>query len=275
MNVESTTAAIDDLAEAKFQRDGYLIVPQLYEADRCMAIREEILESLNPLRGPAEFEVDVQYPGSPEDRSSEGGNTPRRLLHAYGRSQLLREWSTGSIVRDYLQRLMGSKDVLLSQCHHNCVMTKHPGYSSITSWHQDNRYWRFDRPELVSVWLALGDEYEVNGSLMFIPGSHRMEFGLGRFDRDIFFRTDLEENSELLASAVTAELNMGDVVFFHSRTLHAAGMNNTDSVKLSPVFTYHTEDNQPIPGTRSALYPSIRLQAPGTKQSLQPSNGDI
>ncbi len=259
MNVERNTGGIDDLAEAKFHRDGYLIVPQLYEADRCKAIREEILESLNPLRGPAEFEVDVQYPGSPEDRSSEGGNTPRRLLHAYGRSQLLREWSTGNIVKQYLQRLMGSEEVLLSQSHHNCVMTKHPGYSSITSWHQDNRYWRFDRPELVSVWLALGDEYEINGSLMFIPGSHRMELGLGRFDRDIFFRTDLEKNKQLLASAETAELKMGDVVFFHSQTLHAAGMNKSDAIKLSPVFTYHTEDNQPIPGTRSASYPSIHL----------------
>jgi phytanoyl-CoA hydroxylase len=259
MKVESNTVAIDDLAEAKFQRDGYLIVPQLYAAERCRAIRDEILESLDPLRGPAEFEVDVQYPGSPMERSSDGGNTPRRLLHAYGRSQLLREWSTGFIVRDYLQRLMGSRDVLLSQSHHNCVMTKHPGYSSITSWHQDIRYWRFDRPELVSVWLALGNEYEDNGSLMFIPGSHRMDLALGRFDRDIFFRTDLEENSELLATAVSARLHMGDVVFFHSRTLHAAGMNNTDSIKLSPVFTYHTEDNQPIPGTRSASYPSIQL----------------
>ena len=259
MNAETTTGAIDDIAEAKFKRDGYLIVPQLEDQQRCLAMREEILQSLSPLRGPAEFEVDVQYPGSPADRSSEGGNTPRRLLHAYGRSQLFRDWSTGSIVRDYLHRLMDSDRVMLSQCHHNCIMTKHPGYSSVTSWHQDNRYWRYDRPELVSVWLALGDEFDDNGSLMFIPGSHRLELGLGRFDRDIFFRTDLKENSELLATAVSAELKMGDVVFFHSRTLHAAGMNKTDTVKLSPVFTYHTEDNRPIPGTRSAIYPSIML----------------
>jgi phytanoyl-CoA hydroxylase len=259
MNTDVDSAALDDIAEAKFHRDGYLIVPQLVDADRCQQIRTEIMQSLNPLRGPAEFEVDVQYPGAPVDRASEGGNTPRRLRHAYGRSQLLRDWSTGSIVKNYLQKLMNSENVMLSQCHHNCVMTKHPGYSSKTSWHQDNRYWRFDRPDLVSVWLALGDEYEANGSLMLIPGSHRKSLDLGRFDRDIFFRTDLEENCELIESAVTTELKAGDVVFFHSLTLHAAGMNRTDSVKVSPVFTYHTEDNQPIPGTHSATYPSIRL----------------
>jgi phytanoyl-CoA hydroxylase len=259
MNTHVDSAALDDIAKATFHRDGYLIVPQLVDTDRCQQIRTEIMHSLNPLRGPAEFEVDVQYPGAPADRASEGGNTPRRLRHAYGRSQLLRDWSTGSTVKDYLQKLMNSENVMLSQCHHNCVMTKHPGYSSITSWHQDNRYWRFDRPDLVSVWLALGDEYEANGSLMLIPGSHRMNLDLGRFDSHIFFRTDLEENREMIESAVTTELKAGDVVFFHSLTLHAAGMNRTDSVKVSPVFTYHTEDNQPIPGTRSALYPSIAL----------------
>jgi phytanoyl-CoA hydroxylase len=259
MDSNTDSAVLDEIAEAKFHRDGYLIVPQLADLQSCENMRTEILQSLNPLRGPAEFEVEVQYPGSPADWSSEGGATPRRLRHAYGRSQLFRDWATGSIVKHYLQKLIGSHDIMLSQSHHNCVMTKHPGYSSITSWHQDNRYWRFDRPELVSVWLALGDEHEANGSLMLIPGSHRMQLDLGRFDRDIFFRSDLEQNRELIDSAITAELKAGDVVFFHSLTLHAAGMNQTNSVKVSPVFTYHAADNQPIPGTRSAIYPSIKL----------------
>lgn len=259
MNLEQRSTEVSDLHQLQFERDGYLIVRQLLAKDQCQAIRNEVVESLDPLRGPAEFEVDVQYPGSPLTRNSEGGNTPRRLLHAYGRSQIFRDWCTSSTVKEYLQKLMQAEDIMLSQSHHNCIMTKHPGYSSVTSWHQDNRYWRFDRPELVSVWLSLGDEFADNGCLMMIPGSHRLDLGRGRLDRDLFLRTDLDENSELIASANTAELQMGDVVFFHSLTLHAAGMNRTDQVKLSPVFTYHSEDNHPIPGTRSANYPSIKL----------------
>jgi phytanoyl-CoA hydroxylase len=154
----------------------------------------------------------------------------------------------------------GHEDVLLSQCHHNCLMTKHPGYSSATLWHQDIRYWSFDRPELVSVWLALGSEDEKNGALKVIPGSHLLELDRGRLDSALFLRTELEENQTLLASAQSVPLEPGDVLFFHCRLFHAAGMNLTDQVKQSLVFTYHAADNRPIPETRSALLPSIPLQ---------------
>jgi len=147
----------------------------------------------------------------------------------------------------------------MSQCHHNCVMTKHPGFSSETLWHQDIRYWSFDRPELVSVWLALGSETADNGALWVIPGSHQLELDRGRFDAELFLRPELPENRELIDAAQVVELDAGDVLFFHCRLFHAAGMNRTSKVKLSLVGTYHDGDNAPIPGTRSALYPSVAL----------------
>jgi phytanoyl-CoA hydroxylase len=261
MNKGASVSSVFPDSKQRFVKDGFLIVRGLISASECQAMRTEIMQTLEPLRGPAEFEADVHYPGAPQDRQSEGGHTPRRLLHAYTRSPLLREYATSGAVREYLELLMGSEQVMLSQCHHNCIMTKHPGYSSITSWHQDIRYWRFDRPELVSVWLALGREYPGNGSLMFIPGSHQREYEPGCLDRDLFLRTDLEENRAQIDGALSPELDIGDVVFFHSCTFHAAGMNRSDQVKLSPVFTYHSADNHPIPGTRSANYPSIPLKA--------------
>ena len=138
-------------------------------------------------------------------------------------------------------------------------MTKHPGYSSATLWHQDIRYWSFDRPELVSVWLALGEENAGNGALRIIPGSHRLDLDRGRFDRDLFLRTDQADNKALLRAARAVALSPGDALFFHCRALHAAGINRSAEVKLSCVFTYHRADNKPIPGTRSSRYPGLPL----------------
>ena len=241
----------------RFHRDGYLIVPGLADSDRCNAMADAVRASLAPPLAPLEFETDVQYPGSPADRLSPGGDTPRRLLNAYTRDRLFREWATSSAVSGRVRQLMDASRVLLSQNHHNCIMTKHPGYSSATLWHQDIRYWLFDRPELISVWLALGNESEENGGMQMIPGTHEMDFDRGRFDAASFFRTDLEENQALIETAETAELQQGDTLFFHCRTLHAAGRNTTDQVKFSVVFTYHDETNQPIAGSRSAAYPDI------------------
>jgi len=244
--------------EAAFLRDGYLVRRGVLAQEQIDELKDVIQAALDPLVGPAEFEADVGYLGSPPSRSAPGGETPRRLLHAYARSPLLQALARHPLVREQLTRLMGCEP-LLSQCHHNCVMTKHPGFSSATLWHQDIRYWRFDRPELISVWFALGEEYHHNGALQVIPATHRREFEPGRLDRDLFLRPELEENRLLVEQAVPVELNAGDVMFFHCRLFHAAGKNTTDSVKLSPVFTYHAPDNHSIPDTRSAAFPSIRV----------------
>lgn len=250
-----------ELDGARFERDGYLVVPGLAGAAEVGALRAAALSALEPLTGPVEFEADVGYPGAPADRSAPGGDTPRRLLHAYGRDEVFRAWQTDARLGARLEALLGGARPMLSQCHHNCVMTKFPGYSSETLWHQDIRYWSFDRSELISVWLALGPETAENGALSVIPGSHRLELSRGRLDRHLFLRRDLEENQRLIEGARLVTLEAGDTLFFHCRLFHAAGANHADIVKLSLVSTYHAADNHPIPGTRSAQYPPVPVDA--------------
>ncbi len=235
-------------------------------AELCTRIRRSVVAALDPLLGPAEFEADVGYPGAPTGLEAAGGRTPRRLLLAASRFPQLRDWATSSRMRTELGAFLDGEPVL-SQCHHNCVMTKHPGYSSATLWHQDIRYWSFDRPQLVSVWLALGSEIRRNGALKIIPGSHRLELDRGRFDRDLFLRPRLAENKALIREARDVVLEPGDVLFFHCRAIHAAGKNSSDDLKLSCVFTYHRADNRPIPGTRSDRYPALPLRPHGHEES--------
>ncbi len=241
----------------EFNRKGFIIERSLASKGLCRKMLEVVNQSIDPPLAPVEFETDVQYPGSPTDRLSPGGDTPRRLLHAYTRHSLFRKWSTSESVTCRVKQLLGNASVSLSQNHHNCIMTKHPGFSSATLWHQDIRYWLFDQPQLVSVWLALGDEYPSNGGMHLIPGSHLEELHRGRYDAAFFLRQDLAENQTLIDSAIPAELGQGDVLFFHSGTFHAAGQNQTDRIKTSIVFTYYANDNRPLAGTRSAGYPDI------------------
>ncbi len=250
---------LSDIDVAAFHRDGFLVVPGLMDEAHCSALQSLAVSHLAEKMAPIEYEVDVQYPGSPKTSEAAGGDTPRRLLHAYARHPAVREVATGEPVRSCLLQLFGQPHVELSQCHHNCIMTKHPGYSSATLWHQDNRYWSFDEQNLISVWIALGDETKTNGCLRVIPGSHKLDIEPGRFDAALFLRTDLTQNKALLNQAVPVELKRGDVLFFHSQLFHAAGRNRTDEVKLSVVFTYHESENRPIENTRSARFPSVKL----------------
>ena len=241
-----------------FHDEGYAVVrglvPQHVRSTMLEVARAHLSERLEPV----EYEADTQYPGAPSSRDAPGGRTVRRLLQAYARDPVFRRWSTSADVRVPLTVLLGDR-IELSQAHHNCVMTKSHSYSSVTNWHRDIRYWSFERPELVSIWIALGGERVNNGCLRVLPGTHAMDFGGEQLDRAQFLRSDFEANRSLLVSEVAVELDPGDVLFFHCRLFHAAGRNTTEQTKFSVVFTYHAADNRPVAGTRSASLPDVPL----------------
>ena len=109
--------------------------------------------------------------------------------------------------------------------------------------------------------LFRSPEHEENGCLWLVPGSHRMEFRREQYDDDRFLRAGPDENGRILQAKVAAELDEGDVLFFHCRLLHEAGQNRTALTKFAAVFTYHAAGNHPLQDTRSASLPGIALPA--------------
>ncbi len=250
----SPTAQIEQLRER-----GYVLVPRLVPADDLRALNEVARVQLAARAPPIQFEADLQYPGAPPSRSAVGGETVRRLLDACARDPVFARCGTEDAVREWMEAYFG-ESVLMSRAHHNCLMTKHPKFGSMTSWHRDIRYWSFEREDLVSAWFALGEETVDNGALWFVPGSHRMAFDADRFDEAKFFRVDRAGNADLIHTAESPRLGRGDAVFFHCNTLHSAGRNLSNAVKFSLVYTYHGLSNPPRPGTRSASKPEIQLR---------------
>ena len=242
----------------RFHQDGYIIVRALASAAEVAGMKAIAERALAENTAPVEYEADLHYPGAPPSREAPGGRTARRLLQAYARDGVFKSWATKPAVVEKLRQLLGAH-IVLSQAHHNCIMSKQPHYSSDTLWHQDIRYWAFERPELVSAWLALGPESPENGGLYVLPGTHIMSFAPSRMDEAQFLRTDLAENRTLIATQVPVLLAAGDVLFFHCRTIHAAGRNQTGQTKFSVVFTYHAADNHPLPDTRSEASPEIAI----------------
>lgn len=252
----STAFSQDEIQQ--FRRDGFLCVRGLAAASDVAQMRHVAQTGLEGRIGPVEYEAELHYPGAPESLQAAGGQTIRRLKQALSRDFVFVQWIMRPEVLGRLQQLLGPQ-VVCPLAHHNCIMTKQPQYSSETGWHQDIRYWSFARSELINAWIALGREHADNGCLQVIPGSHRLDFDRSRFDGDVFFRTDLPENQELIDTRRFVELEPGDVLFFHCRTLHAAGRNVTLEAKYSAVFTFHGGDNGPLASTRSSALPELLL----------------
>lgn len=252
----SDFADVGAIASA-FARDGVVILRGFALAEQVAAIRAEAMRQLELRSPPLELEAELGYPGAPKSSDEQGGATIRRLRGMAGRGDVFLNWAGQRNVLQLIGQLLGSNEITLTQAHHNSLMTKQPSFSSDTLWHRDVRYWRFARPELVSSWLALGDESPANGGLGFIAGSHLVSFPDDAFDEREFLSATHPDAAPWVDKAEFPTLGAGDVVLFDARTFHAASRNSTAQTKYSLVFSYHASDNLPQLGSRSASLSGI------------------
>lgn len=227
----------------KFNKDGFIVLKNFANSQLCDDILHKAQVHLKNKIVPIESEQEYL-------RNSDSKTTLRRLRQVYGREEIFKIWMTNPEIKDILATLLNDKPVLVL-AHHNSIMTKMPKISSRTFWHQDARYWNYENDNLISVWLALGDEYLENGLLEFIPGSHKMTFEKNQFDEQSNFIDENPENKKLIQTRVHINLSKGDVVLFHCKTLHHASKNITNDPKISFVYTVKGFHNKPIKNTRS------------------------
>lgn len=227
----------------EFNTNGFLIIKNFAEQDLCDKILEKAKEHLVNKQAPIESEQEYTKTNSKDI-------TVRRLRQVYDREPIFQEWMTNKEIQPILKQLFNEQPVI-TLAHHNSIMTKMPFESSRTFWHQDRRYWHFENDDLISIWLSLDDEFLENGLLEFIPQSHKEQFSKEQFDEDSNFLDEHEANKKLIEKRVHQNLQKGDIVLFHCKTLHHAGKNETDKAKISFVYTVRAQSNQPLQNTRS------------------------
>lgn len=226
-----------------FQHNGFLLLKGFATPQQCDAILEKAKEHLALKQAPIETEQEYMS-------LKQNSTTVRRLRQVYQRESVFKQWMTNETIRPILQQILNDTPVL-TLAHHNSIMTKMPKESTRTFWHQDRRYWNFENDNLISVWLALDDEFLDNGLLEFIPGSHKLKLQKEQFDTASNFLDNHPKNKALIEQKVHTNLSQGDVILFHCKTLHHANKNSTNKPKISFVYTVRGLNNHPIKNTRS------------------------
>jgi len=249
-----------------FNTNGFLILRNFLASDDCEAILDVALAHLKHKIEPIESEVDYDNRSEEERRDDVNYHSieakerlsVRRLRQVYDRDILFKNWMENEKIRPILKQLL-QDEVVITTAHHNSIMTKMPQTSRETSWHQDRRYWSYSDDNLVSVWLALGEENSDNGVLEFIPASHKMSFSEEQFGEKEYFSLTNEKNVSLIETKKSSNLQSGDVVLFHCKLLHRANKNSTSKPKISFVYTVKAKGTKVLKGSRSSEYPEVLL----------------
>ena len=224
-----------------FQRDGYLIVRDLFSEEETALVRETL-------------ERDPIVRDSMFDRTDDSGAVTRAVVwlepgeSTYGLVARLRR------VADTMSRLLGHEVY-----HYQAKLTaKEPGKGGAWEWHQDFGYWYEQNclyPDMGSMMLALDSSDRENGGLQVLSGSHRMGLMRHVFTPGGQFRVDPDRLREVakVLDHVHCELSPGDALFFHCNTLHRSDQNRSDKRRWTLLACYNTKHNSPfetvVPGT--------------------------
>ena len=239
---------------ADFERDGYLVVEDLLDAqtlamlragiDRITADPDALADSL---RRHIQFERDYvkRRPDQNDHAAAQVGNAVRNIMELPLFDPLFGGLIAYEPLLDVLEALFESGEF---HFHNYKCIVKAPRISSVFLWHRDLPYLRHSTPNLITALLCLDDMTEANGATVVLPGTHRIAH-TDVHDADI----DIPED-ELPADVprVMVECPGGSAVLFHVNIIHGGGANRSDSPRRNLIGIWAGPDTFPVTPARYA-----------------------
>lgn len=198
---------------ARYQRDGFVIAPDLLSAEECDKLKVEARQVL--------------------DRHATGGRSV--YVHVAVVSPLFRALAENPRIIDVLRLIMPHGVMFMS----DKIVYKSPEKTFATPWHIDAYYWRNTRPKL-SVWIPLDDATAENGTLTVVPGSHKRDWRMVRRDPSAGeFVNAIEDGDWQDGDVVTCAIKRGTAIVFSDRLVHGSTANTAGRDRYAIISTYH------------------------------------
>ncbi|HEV3023911.1 MAG TPA: phytanoyl-CoA dioxygenase family protein [Pirellulales bacterium] len=240
---------------AAYERDGYLLVRQLFDAEEMAALVDYAQHD------------DALAASAYGRKDSRGAETKLALWNQAG-DDLYGMFSRSPRIVERMVQLLGGE----VYHYHTKMMLKEPFVGGAWEWHQDYGYWYHNGclyPLLASCLIAVDRATRANGCLQVLRASHLM----GRIDHG---KTgdqtcaDLERVEAALArlELVYIECEPGDALFFHCNLLHRSDQNRSPDSRWSLICCYNAARNDPYKDSRHPRYtPLTKVDEAAIKKS--------
>jgi ectoine hydroxylase len=244
----------------QFQRDGYVILPQLLDAEETSLLREIAKQ-------------DAELAARATSRADGEGGAVKLVVE----NELADHTIYAALVRS--QRIVHACEQVLGDevyHYHHKMILKEARVGGAWAWHQDYGYWYNNGclwPDMASCLIAVDPANRENGCLQVVRGSHR----LGRIDHQkVGDQTgaDPERVREIVhrLETVYVELDAGSAVLFHGNTLHRSDQNTSERPRWAFICCYNTRHNDPYKESKHpryrplAVWPDSEIKRIGREQ---------
>ncbi|GGD53672.1 phytanoyl-CoA dioxygenase family protein [Paenibacillus nasutitermitis] len=270
MSGPKTGGSLTNEQLAAYEQEGYLVIPDLLNAEDMLAPREAMEQKVSIIADelysnglisdklenrPFEYRLAELFKGLSDQEFLKFGRGWRDrfpgYFHLMSNPKLL----------DVVESLIGG-EIFASPVYN--VRPKVPGVAAgAVPWHQDKSYWPdANANPVITVWLSFVDATLANGCLYIKPRTHRKK--LLDWHQESYSGTGytaLHEHQLGKAAPVALPVKAGTAILFNDRLLHMSTPNESDTVRWSVDLRYQPTDQDPMRqhGTgflaRSGKYP--------------------
>ena len=240
--------ALSDQQVSSYHRDGYLVVAGLFTPAEVAELRDTF--TAQAANGPVPGLSDTHWALGPDDPLA---RYPR-MMHPHRHldkpvGSLAMKYMLDRRVGDMLFDLLGEEAIAAQSMFY----FKPPGARG-QAFHQDNFYLKVEPGNCIAAWVAVDDADEANGTLVVVPGSHRMDVVCPeQSDTTRFFSKDhiplppgmREQRLDLAA---------GDCLFFNGTLIHGSYPNTSTRFRRSFISHYANKSCREIAKFYFPLY---------------------
>ena len=239
-------APLDRKQHEGFERDGYLVLEGLFEAQEVEAMQAE-LRRLQTLPPELDLDTVIAEPGSGALRS---------IFAIHKQSQIFDRLTSDERLVAVAQYLLGDEVYV-----HQSRLNYKSGFDGKEFyWHSDFETWHVEdgmpRMRALSMSIQLADNYAVNGPLMLMPGSQNTYVTCVGETPDDHYRQSLRrqeygipDRASLTRLAVSGGIAApfgpaGSVILFDCNTMHGSNGNITPYPRANAFIVFNAMANQ-------------------------------
>ena len=230
----------------QFDREGFLVLDGLFEADEVEALKTA---SANLLADPARLDADSII-AEPQ------GHDIRSIFAIHRQNELMARLCADRRLADIARFLLGDEVYI-----HQSRLNFKPGFQGKEFyWHSDFETWHVEdgMPQMraLSMSLLLAPNSEHNGPLMLMPGSHRKYLACVGETPENHYLTSLKkqeygvpDDAHLTGLAVEHGISAatgvaGSIVIFDCNIMHGSNGNITPFPRANAFFVYNAASNR-------------------------------
>jgi len=239
---------IDEGLLRQYQRDGYLLLPELFSQAEVQRFLDELGQMQN----------DRELLATEMAITEQDGNALRSVFQIHRNNALFSRVAADPRIADIARFILGDEVYI-----HQSRLNFKPGFNGKEFyWHSDFETWHAEdgmpRMRALSASILLTDNTEFNGALMVMPGSHREFIGCVGKTPENYYRNSLKvqtvgtpDNESLSRLQQRYGLHStaakaGSVLLFDCNLMHGSSSNITADPRSNLFFVYNAVGNRVV-----------------------------